>query len=93
MRRAVTELQTVHTLVPTQAGHLSRSTGRGTLLLIAPVQTVGLSVTTPGLRDTLGSGVTAELVGPTSWRQGSLQTTKGFCLLYSSLKETKGDHI
>lgn len=69
----VTELLVVHTLVPTQARHLARATEGGTLLLITTIQTVRFSITTPGLRHTLPTSGTAELVGPTSCRERGVE--------------------
>lgn len=64
MRDAVTEVVTVDALVSAETGHLDGAAGRPTALLVTPVQTVCLSVTDPGLRDTLTSRGTEELIGP-----------------------------
>lgn len=65
----VTELLVIDTLVPTEAGHLARSTEGSTLLLVTAIKTVCFSIAMPGLGHTLPTGGTAELVGPTSCRE------------------------
>lgn len=72
VRCPVAELSVVHTLVPTEARHPTGATECGTPLFIAAVKTVRFSVTVPGPRDTLPTGGTAELIGPTSWRKGEV---------------------
>lgn len=55
VRRAVTQLLVLDTLVSSMTEELVELTGAGTAFLIRPVQTVCLTITAPGQRDALSA--------------------------------------